>query len=91
MAPYDWNKNGRNDSFDRYMDYQASHSTSNSNQQSSGSSSYQYSNSSNINQDGGMFPSQHTDEEKKPPYLLASIIGFLGGMIFFILMLMANR
>ena len=24
MAPYDWNKNGRNDSFDRYMDYQAS-------------------------------------------------------------------
>ena len=28
MAPYDWNKNGRNDSFDRYMDYQASHLTS---------------------------------------------------------------
>ena len=54
MAPYDWNKNGRNDSFDRYMDYQASHSTSNSNQQSSGSSSYHYSNSSNINQDGGI-------------------------------------
>ncbi len=25
---YDWNKNGRQDSFDRYMDYKASHLTS---------------------------------------------------------------
>ena len=30
---YDWNKNGRQDSFDRYMDYKASHPENNNHEQ----------------------------------------------------------
>ena len=93
---YDWNQNGRQDSFDRYMDYNAAHPERNSsNSQSNYNGDYSYNDTSSMDcREKVPYYKNHPyeeEKEKRPPYLLASIIGFLGGILFYILMLMANR
>lgn len=93
---YDWNQNGRQDSFDRYMDYNAAHPERNgSNSQSNYKGDYSYNNTSSM--DGGEkvpYYKNHPYEEKKeekPPYLLVFIISILVGILSGVIAALVNR
>ena len=96
MAPYDWNKNGRNDSFDRYMDYKASHPESNNRQQTNqynennGYSKYNYS-SPSIDAEGQK--NSHMPEENQdylsPSTIIAAIISIIFGVVLAVVWLNA--
>ena len=82
--PYnDWNKNGRSDSFDRYIDYKVSHSTNNTERQSSVGSSYDE--CFNSKKDVKNSNDSYQPKEEKPPFLviviISVIIGILSGLL----------
>lgn len=90
---YDWNKNGRQDSFDRYMDYKASHHESNNRQQTNqynGNSKYDYS-LPNIDTEG--LKDSHMPEENwdylSPSTIIAAIISIIFGVALAIVWLNA--
>lgn len=93
---YDWNQNGRQDSFDRYMDYNAAHPERNSsNSQSNYNGDYSYNDTSSM--DGRekipYYKNHPYEEEKedKPPYLLVFIISILVGVLSGVIAALVNR
>ena len=94
--PYDWNQNGRQDSFDRYMDYNAAHPERNSsNSQSNYNGDYSYNDTSST--DGGekvpYYKNHPYEEEKeeKPPYLFVLIMSIIVGVLSGIIATLVNR
>ena len=93
---YDWNQNGRQDSFDRYMDYNAAHpERSGSNSQSNYNGDYSYNDTSST--DGGekvpYYKNHPYEEEKeeKPPYLFVLIMSIIVGVLSGIIATLVNR
>lgn len=92
---YDWNQNGRQDSFDRYMDYNAAHpERSGSNSQSNYNGDYSYNDTSSMDgKEKVPYYKNHPYEEKqeKPPYLLVFIISILVGVLSGVIAALVNR
>ena len=93
---YDWNQNGRQDSFDRYMDYNAAHpERKDSNSQSNYNGDYSYNDTSST--DGGekvpYYQNHPYEEEKedKPSYWLVFIISILVGVLSGVIAALVNR
>ena len=93
---YDWNQNGRQDSFDRYMEYNAARPERNSsNSQSNYNGDYSYNNTSSI--DGRekvpYYKTHPYEEEKeeKPPYLFVLIMSIIVGVLSGIIATLVNR
>lgn len=107
MASYDWNKNGKSDSFDRYMDYKASHLTSVDNNENDSYDEDYYDDDELLDFDEEKFEKikQHllkqektnlnkqpeTRVEEKPPYLVITIISILVGVFSGIIAALVNK
>ena len=94
--PYDWNQNGRQDSFDRYMDYNAAHPEQNgSNSQSNYNGDYSYNSTSSMDgREKVPYYKNHPyeeEKEEKPPYFLVFIISILVGVLSGVIAALVNR
>ena len=93
---YDWNRNGRQDSFDRYMDYNAAHPERNgSNSQSNYNGDYSYNDTSSMDgREKVPYYKNHPyeeEKEEKPPYLFVLIMSIIVGVFSGIIATLVNR
>ena len=94
---YDWNKNGRQDSFDRYMDYKASHPENNNHGQSNkydGNNGYgKYDHSlphiDTKEPENKSYSSQEKQDYLSPTTIIAAIISIIFGVVLAVVWLNA--